>query len=383
MLIPNYSLLIAIQTLFFLSVGARLLESPPEKPPVARRALFIFGDSTVDIGNNNYIETVPGNRADYPPYGRNGFFDGPTGRFSDGRVIVDFFAEYARLPTIPPFMQPCIQLHDGVNFASGGAGVLPETNEGKAIDLHKQLNNFKAVQRALSKELGNAKAKDLIQNSVCFFSIGSNDYMGGYLGSPVMRNAFSPEEFVAMVLGNLTQAIQTIYEMGGKRFGFLSLPPLGCLPGTRLANSNNTVGGGCLEKASMLAMAHNNALSTTLTSLAHILSDFKYANSNFYEWLQDRIRSPSEYGFDESLSACCGTGPYRGLFTCGKAKHYELCETSDAYVWWDSYHFTERIDEQFARELWNGSSVGPFSMEELFFSDGGKEITMDGIIGDA
>ena len=54
------------------------------------KALFIFGDSTVDPGNNNYIDTTPENKANYKPYGQNGYFQEPTGRFSDGRVIVDF-----------------------------------------------------------------------------------------------------------------------------------------------------------------------------------------------------------------------------------------------------------------------------------------------------
>ena len=54
------------------------------------KAFFIFGDSSVDSGNNNYINTIPENKADYKPYGQNGFFQKPTGRFSDGRVIVDF-----------------------------------------------------------------------------------------------------------------------------------------------------------------------------------------------------------------------------------------------------------------------------------------------------
>ena len=53
-------------------------------------AFFIFGDSTVDPGNNNYINTLPEYQADYKPYGQNGYFQEPTGRFSDGRVIVDF-----------------------------------------------------------------------------------------------------------------------------------------------------------------------------------------------------------------------------------------------------------------------------------------------------
>lgn len=57
-------------------------------------ALFIFGDSTVDPGNNNYINTIPENQAHYKPYGQNGFFQHPTGRFSDGRIIVDYIGKY-------------------------------------------------------------------------------------------------------------------------------------------------------------------------------------------------------------------------------------------------------------------------------------------------
>ncbi|TKY72921.1 GDSL esterase/lipase 2 [Spatholobus suberectus] len=41
------------------------------------KAFFIFGDSTVDSGNNNYIDTIPENKANYKPYGQNGFFENP------------------------------------------------------------------------------------------------------------------------------------------------------------------------------------------------------------------------------------------------------------------------------------------------------------------
>lgn len=60
---------------------------------VEKSSFFIFGDSTVDAGNNNYINTIPENQANYKPYGLNGFFDNPTGRFSDGRIIVDFIGK--------------------------------------------------------------------------------------------------------------------------------------------------------------------------------------------------------------------------------------------------------------------------------------------------
>ncbi|KAJ1439967.1 SGNH hydrolase superfamily [Sesbania bispinosa] len=265
-----------------------------ETSTTTTKAFFIFGDSTVDSGNNNYIDTTPKNKADYKPYGQNGFFDEPTGRFSDGRVIVDFIAEYAKLPLIPPFLQPSADYSNGVNFASGGAGVLAETNQGLVIDLQTQLRNFEEVRKSLAEKLGENKAKELISEAIYFISIGSNDYMGGYLGNPKMQESYNPEQYIGIVIGNLTQAVQTLYEKGARKFGFLSLSPLGCLPSLRALNPEASKGG-CFEAASALALAHNNALSNVLTSLEHILKGFMYSNSNFYDWLQDRINSPTNY----------------------------------------------------------------------------------------
>lgn len=48
--------------------------------------LFIFGDSLVDNGNNNNINSLA--KANYLPYGID-FPGGPTGRFSNGKTTVD------------------------------------------------------------------------------------------------------------------------------------------------------------------------------------------------------------------------------------------------------------------------------------------------------
>ena len=56
-------------------------------------ALFVFGDSLADSGNNNFINASIEARADFPPYGRS-FFHKPTGRFSDGRNVFDFLGEF-------------------------------------------------------------------------------------------------------------------------------------------------------------------------------------------------------------------------------------------------------------------------------------------------
>lgn len=48
---------------------------------------FIFGDSLVDNGNNNYIVSLA--RANYPPYGIDFAGGAATGRFSNGLTTVD------------------------------------------------------------------------------------------------------------------------------------------------------------------------------------------------------------------------------------------------------------------------------------------------------
>lgn len=55
-------------------------------------ALFVFGDSLYDPGNNNYINTTPEFQANFFPYGES-YFNPPSGRFSDGRLIPDFVGE--------------------------------------------------------------------------------------------------------------------------------------------------------------------------------------------------------------------------------------------------------------------------------------------------
>ncbi|XP_021910978.1 GDSL esterase/lipase 1-like [Carica papaya] len=94
-------------------------------------ALYVFGDSFFDAGTNNYINTLTYFKANYWPYGQT-TFNSLTGRFSNGRLIPDFISEYAWLPVIPPYLQPGNQqfFSYGVNFASGGGGVLPQTYSG-------------------------------------------------------------------------------------------------------------------------------------------------------------------------------------------------------------------------------------------------------------
>lgn len=54
-------------------------------------AMFVFGDSIVDTGNNNFINSIA--KANYYPYGCDSFSRFPTGRFSNGKTVVDFMGK--------------------------------------------------------------------------------------------------------------------------------------------------------------------------------------------------------------------------------------------------------------------------------------------------
>ncbi|KAL5583400.1 hypothetical protein UlMin_015842 [Ulmus minor] len=191
-------------------------------------AIYVSGDSLFDAGNNNYINTT--GQANYFPYGES-FFKNPTGRFSDGRIVPDFIAEYVKLPFIPPYLQPGNSNYSiGVNFASGGAGALDETNHGMVIDLGTQLSYFKNASRHLRKKLGDAEAKDLLSRAVYLFSVGTNDYGFRFLTNSSVIRSYSREEYVGQVIDNITEVIQDIYKIGGRKFGFLNLAPLDCVP---------------------------------------------------------------------------------------------------------------------------------------------------------
>ncbi|GMP66282.1 hypothetical protein CsSME_00026698 [Camellia sinensis var. sinensis] len=73
--------------------------------PTKKLALFVFGDSLFDPGNNQYIYRSKPGASNYYPYGQ-AFFNHPTGRLCDGCIIPDFIALFAKLSMLTPYLQP-------------------------------------------------------------------------------------------------------------------------------------------------------------------------------------------------------------------------------------------------------------------------------------
>ncbi|XP_019412754.1 PREDICTED: GDSL esterase/lipase At5g22810-like isoform X1 [Lupinus angustifolius] len=92
-------------------------------------ALFIFGDSVVDVGNNNDRYIVV--KSNFPPYGRDIENHSPTGRFCNGKLATDFTAQTLGFTSYPPpyfsLKEKGSNLLNGANFASAGSGYYDST----------------------------------------------------------------------------------------------------------------------------------------------------------------------------------------------------------------------------------------------------------------
>ncbi|MED6139898.1 hypothetical protein PIB30_088287 [Stylosanthes scabra] len=342
--------------------------------PQNHKALFVFGDSLFDNGNNNYINTTTFLRSNFPPYGET-FFKYPSGRFSDGRVISDFIAGYAKLPLIPPYLHPGFT-HDqyiyGVNFASAGAGALVETNKGAVVDLKTQSFYFGQVSKQLRQELGEEEAKKFLSKAVYIFSIGGNDYAAPFYNANSSTAAipYPQQQFVDFVIGNISSVIKDVYNEGGRKFGFLNVYPLGYIPLLRILVAGNSIEDCLQQEATVLARLQNNDLPKTLQKLEKELSGFKYSVTDNYAAFLDLIQNPSKYGLKVGSKACYGGSGYGGDYSCGGKRGietYELCSNPNEYVFFDAAHPTDNTAHHISHIMWMGHpKLSHYNLKQLF-----------------
>jgi hypothetical protein len=147
-------------------------------------AVFAFGDSTLDPGNNNRLLTMV--RADHAPYGR-AFPAGvaPSGRFSDGKLITDYIVAALGIKDLLPAYHANGLTHanatTGVSFASGGSGLDDFTAHGALVStFESQIGDF---QQLLSR-IGEPQASDIAAKSLFILSAGTNDVTMNYYTMP-------------------------------------------------------------------------------------------------------------------------------------------------------------------------------------------------------
>ncbi|PQP95100.1 GDSL esterase/lipase [Prunus yedoensis var. nudiflora] len=307
-------------------------------------AIIVFGDSTVDAGNNNQISTIL--KSDFQPYGRDFLGGQPTGRFSNGRVPTDFISEAFMIkPTIPAYLDPTYTIKDfatGVCFASAGTGYDNATSDVLSVmPLWKELEYYKKYQKDLRSYLGNDKANEVLGEALYLVSIGTNDFLENYYVLKRRSSQFSIEEYQNFLAGIAENFITELYQLGARKMSIAGLPPMGCLPLERTTNIFS--GSDCIEEYNDVARIFNVKLQGLIEKLSKKLVRIQLVLSNTYDILLEIIQNPATFGFEDAATACCGTGLFEMSYLCNKITPF-TCSDANKYVFWDSFHPTEKTN---------------------------------------
>ncbi|KAE9614959.1 hypothetical protein Lal_00048408 [Lupinus albus] len=307
-------------------------------------AVIVFGDSSVDSGNNNQIETVL--KSNFRPYGRD--FEGghPTGRFCNGRVPPDFIAEaFGVKSAIPAYLDPAYSIEDfatGVCFASAGTGYDNATaGVLNVMPMWKELENYKEYQAKLRAYVGLEKANEIIKEALYLMSLGTNDFLENYYILPTRRFHFTVSQYQDFLLGIADNFVKELYTLGARKISITGLVPMGCLP---LERATNIFGDhACNEEYNNVALGFNKKLDRLISKLNRNLPLLKVVSANAYDIVNDIITRPSAYGYEVVEKACCSTGTFEMSYLCSD-KNPLTCPDANKYVFWDAFHPTEKTN---------------------------------------
>lgn len=334
-------------------------------------ANFVFGDSLVEAGNNNYITSLA--KANYIPHGID--FGMPTGRFTNGRTIVDILGKELGLKDYtPPYLAPTTAgplILQGVSYASGGSGILNETGKifGGRINMDAQLDNFANTRQDIISRIGITGAEKLLNGALFSVITGSNDFINNYLTPVVLtfeQKLVSPKEFVGTLISRFRLQLMRLYDMGARKIVVPNVGPIGCIP--YQLDMNPSVGNNdCVALPNHLAQLYNSQLKSLLQKLTIQLKGSTFLFANVYGIVTDIIQNSKSYGFDDVDSACCYvTGQHGGLIPCGPTSR--VCTDRSKYLFWDPYHPSDATNVIIAKRLMDGGleDISPFNIRAFF-----------------
>ncbi|EXB74608.1 GDSL esterase/lipase APG [Morus notabilis] len=315
-------------------------------------AVIAFGDSSVDVGNNNYRPTLF--KANYPPYGRDFINHQATGRFCNGKLATDLTAETLGFKKYPAaYLSPEASgknLLIGANFASAAAGYDEKASVlNHAIPLSQQLDYFKEYKTKLAKVAGQKKADSIIKEALYVLGAGSGDFVQNYYINPLVNKVYTVDQYSNLLISSFTSFIQNLYGAGARKIGVTSLPPLGCLPATTTLFGYHEKG--CVSSINADAQSFNKKLNAAAASLVKQHSDLRLVIFDIFKPLYDVIKTPSQYGFVEARRGCCGTGTVETTSVLCNPHSPGTCSNATQYVFFDAVHPSEAANRVLADEL--------------------------------
>ncbi|KAA8533218.1 hypothetical protein F0562_033249 [Nyssa sinensis] len=316
-------------------------------------AIFNFGDSNSDTGG---LSAAFGQAP--PPNGETHFHT-PAGRYSDGRLVIDFIAESLGLPYLSAYLDSVgSNFTHGANFATAGSTIRPQNTTISqsgvspiSLDVQfVQFSDFHRRSQTIRKQGGIFQL--FLPEEIDFsralytFDIGQNDLTAGY---KLNMSTEQVKAYVPDVLGQFSNIIKYVYAQGGRSFWIHNTGPVGCL-----------------------AYVLDRFLVTAAQDLP--LASITYVD--VYSVKYSIISQAKKLGFENPFIACCGHGGkynYNRFIKCGRKKIVngkeiliaKSCKYPSARINWDGTHFTEAANKWIFDKIVDGSfSDPPVPLEE-------------------
>ncbi|KAJ4956891.1 hypothetical protein NE237_013674 [Protea cynaroides] len=286
-----------------------------------KAVIFNFGDSNSDTGSLaaglGYNISLPNGRT---------FFRRPTGRLSDGRLVLDFLCENLTTSLLSPYLDSVgSDFANGVNFAFVGSSTLPKSVPFALNVQVKQFLHFKSRSLQITSPhkgcLRRLVDGEGFLNALYMIDIGQND-----LSHAFAKNLSYDQvvQTIPSIQAQIKSAVKTIYEQGGKNFWIHNTGPLGCLP-QKLSLFRRTTEDfdqhGCIRSYNDVAQSFNRDLRVLCEEMRSEMANATIVYVDIYSIKYDLIANSTKYGFQNPLMACCGYGGppynYHIHLTCG------------------------------------------------------------------
>ncbi|PKU84091.1 Esterase [Dendrobium catenatum] len=346
-------------------------EIPYSSPACNFPAIINFGDSNSDTGGlSATFGLTP------PPYGET-FFHMPAGRYSDGRLIIDFIAKSFGHPFLSSYLDSLgTNYSHGVNLATAASTIIDQNislSQGGyspfflAVQV-MQFSQFIPRSQLVAKRGRFFESlmpkKEYFNQSLYTIDIGQNDITAG------LDAGKTYDEFIPQTLSAFSGDVKSMYALGARYFWIHNTGPLGCLAYVLLRRNITAVGeldsAGCAVFYNKAAQQFNKKLNETLVEMRKELPLAVITYVDIYSAKYSLFLEPAKYdysnpaliiGFEDPLKVCCGYGDGKYNFDydiqCGGTATVNgsevllgrSCREPSKKVVWDGVHYTDAANK--------------------------------------
>lgn len=331
-------------------------------------AIYQLGDSFSDTGNLIRESKIGASSAcAHFPYGQS-IFNHPTGRCSNGLLMIDFIAKGIGVPLLNPYLNKDAIFSHGVNFAVAGATALeaeslaaknitnPLTNTSLSVQLDWMWTHFNSICYD-----DNDCVEKLTNSLFMVGEIGSNDYYYALSQGKTMEDVKS---MVFDVVQTILDGAKRVIGMGASKVMIPGIFPLGCFPGyvsalLPAAKPKYTPSYDehrCFNSLNNLTISHNDQLRRGVQQLSQDYRNITIVYGDYYNAFRRLLRNAPRFGFNGTIEvqrACCGIGRgynFNPRIMCGH-RGVPVCANPDAYIIWDGLNLTQKAYRLLARWL--------------------------------